>query len=273
MKKVPGQTMSATPKIPATNSRSPCKKFSSTGQGGFTLIEIAIVLVIIGLLLGGVLKGQELINTARVRALNNTVDGITAAWFSFQDRYRGFPGDYSQAEVNLPDPTGTAGTIVKDGDGNGRVGDKAGAYNAAESANVWVQLQAAGYITANFDGGVTTTLTADTYNCSLDTCPDNGFGSGMNLNHGLQILGGTTGITANAHELMTGLGIPVEVLAELDRKVDDGKPDSGSMQIGKGGSGGWSTTESGACVSGAVPDINYGVQNPSSNCAAVFRNF
>ncbi|MCK5666213.1 MAG: prepilin-type N-terminal cleavage/methylation domain-containing protein, partial [Thiotrichaceae bacterium] len=41
-------------------------------QGGFTLIEIAIVLVIIGLLLGGVLKGQELINTARVRALNNS---------------------------------------------------------------------------------------------------------------------------------------------------------------------------------------------------------
>ena len=71
-------------------------------QSGFTLIEIAIVLVIIGLLLGGVLKGQELINTARVRALNNNVDGITAAWFSFQDRYRGFPGDYSQAAVNLP---------------------------------------------------------------------------------------------------------------------------------------------------------------------------
>ncbi|MES0328532.1 MAG: prepilin-type N-terminal cleavage/methylation domain-containing protein, partial [Gammaproteobacteria bacterium] len=44
------------------------------GQKGFTLIEIAIVLVIIGLLLGGVLKGQELINTARVRALNNSVD-------------------------------------------------------------------------------------------------------------------------------------------------------------------------------------------------------
>ena len=77
------------------------------GQKGFTLIEIAIVLVIIGLLLGGVLKGQELINTARVRALNNSVDGITAAWFSFQDRYRAFPGDYlaARATVNLPGAT------------------------------------------------------------------------------------------------------------------------------------------------------------------------
>ena len=243
-------------------------------QGGFTLIEIAIVLVIIGLLLGGVLKGQELINTARVRALNNSVDGITAAWFNFQDRYRAYPGDYNKAEVNLPDPTGTAGTIVKNGDGNGRVGDKAGTYDAAESANVWVQLQAAGYITADFDGGTATTLTADTYDCSVDTCPDNGFGAGMNLNYGLQILSGVVGTTADAHELMTGFGIPVEVLAELDRKVDDGNPDSGSMQIGKGGaSGGWSTTESAACYSGTAPALNYKVQNPSSNCAAVFRNF
>ena len=55
-------------------------------QSGFTLIEIAIVLVIIGLLLGGVLKGQELINSAKVRSLTNKVDGITAAWFAFQDR-------------------------------------------------------------------------------------------------------------------------------------------------------------------------------------------
>ena len=38
-------------------------------QSGFTLIEIAIVLVIIGLLLGGVLKGQELINSAKVKNL------------------------------------------------------------------------------------------------------------------------------------------------------------------------------------------------------------
>ncbi|HVS27365.1 MAG TPA: prepilin-type N-terminal cleavage/methylation domain-containing protein, partial [Burkholderiales bacterium] len=47
-------------------------------QSGFTLIEIAIVLVIIGLLLGGVLKGQELITSARVRNLISQQDGIKA---------------------------------------------------------------------------------------------------------------------------------------------------------------------------------------------------
>ena len=118
-------------------------------QSGFTLIEIAIVLVIIGLLLGGVLKGQELINTARVRALNNNVDGITAAWFSFQDRYRAFPGDYTQASVNLPGaPT--------DGDGNGLVGDAGGADSPSERAMIWMHLEAAGYITGGYDNAAAT---------------------------------------------------------------------------------------------------------------------
>ena len=68
---------------------------------GFTLIEIAIVLVIIGLLLGGVLKGQELITGARVRNLISQQDGIKAAFFGFQDRYRALPGDYASADTNI----------------------------------------------------------------------------------------------------------------------------------------------------------------------------
>jgi len=57
-------------------------------QSGFTLVEIAIVLVIIGLLLGGILKGQELINSARVRNMADQNSGIQAAYFGFIDRYR-----------------------------------------------------------------------------------------------------------------------------------------------------------------------------------------
>ena len=66
-------------------------------QKGFTLVEIAIVLVIIGLLLGGILKGQELINSARVRNLADSTSGIQAAYFGFIDRYRRVPGDWAQA--------------------------------------------------------------------------------------------------------------------------------------------------------------------------------
>ena len=67
----------------------------NTKQGGFTLVEIAIVLVIIGLLLGGILKGQELINNAKVRSVADRQNSLKAAWFGFIDRYNFIPGDSS----------------------------------------------------------------------------------------------------------------------------------------------------------------------------------
>ena len=85
-------------------------------QSGFTLIEIAIVLVIIGLLLGGVLKGQELITSARVRNLIGQQDGIKAAFFGFQDRFRALPGDYNRAATTI-----NCTPVCTDGNGNGRI--------------------------------------------------------------------------------------------------------------------------------------------------------
>jgi len=232
-------------------------------QKGFTLIEIAIVLVIIGLLLGGVLKGQELINTARVRALNNSVDGITAAWFSFQDRYRAFPGDYAtaQSQVNLPGVPG-AGVGPAGGDANGRVD------TTAEAGRIWVHLEAAGYITGGYIDD-TVVIALDEYNGNVAESPDNGFGSGMVLSLGREINNGGN-VPVAAHELITGRGIPVEVLAELDRKVDDGSAVTGAMQLGNG-SANWDAAAAALCLNGNGTD--YQLQTPSSNCAAVFRNF
>ena len=73
-------------------------------QTGFTLVEIAIVLVIIGLLLGGILKGQEMITQARIKNVVNDFNGITAAYFAYQDRYRQIPGDDNQATTRWVDP-------------------------------------------------------------------------------------------------------------------------------------------------------------------------
>ena len=74
-----------------------------------------------------------------------------------------------------------------------------------------------------------------------------------------------------AHELMSGRGIPVEVLAELDRKVDDGNAGSGAMQLGAAGTG-WPAAAATLCQNAGNTNL-YGVLTPSSNCAAVFRNF
>ena len=89
----------------------------------------------------------------------------------------------------------------------------------------------------------------------------------MNLNYGAMRQAGG----GDAHELITGRGIPVEVIAELDRKVDDGTPDSGAMQLGIGGTN-WVAADATACQAAGDPTL-YGLLTPSSNCAAVFRNF
>ena len=123
-------------------------------QSGFTLIEIAIVLVIIGLLLGGVLKGQELINSAKIKNVANDLNGISAAVYSYQDRYKTYPGDDNGALARW-------GAGVPDGDKNGVVGGvggtaAAGSFNEAtnalsETVYFWRHLRLAGFV-----GGDTT---------------------------------------------------------------------------------------------------------------------
>jgi prepilin-type N-terminal cleavage/methylation domain-containing protein len=100
-----------------------------TKQKGFTLVEIAIVLVIVGLLIGGVLKGQEMITNAKLKRIESDNAGMAAAMFSYQDRYLQLPGDdggattrfnvYFDAVVD----GGQAWTDEADGDGDGVIGD------------------------------------------------------------------------------------------------------------------------------------------------------
>src|SRR5512135_749970 len=70
-------------------------------QSGFTLIEIAIVLVIIGLLLAGVLKGQELINSAKVKNLATDFKNIPLFIYGYQDKYKALPGDDANVATHL----------------------------------------------------------------------------------------------------------------------------------------------------------------------------
>jgi prepilin-type N-terminal cleavage/methylation domain-containing protein len=109
-----------------------------TMQKGFTLVEIAIVLVIIGLLLGGILKGQEMITQAKIKNVIADFSGISAAYHGYQDRYRAIPGD---------DAGATRWTGITAGNGNGQVW---GYYNSqtnnAESRLWWNHLRQAGFV-------------------------------------------------------------------------------------------------------------------------------
>src|SRR5712692_9474925 len=88
--------------------------YKRSAQAGFTLVEIAIVLVIIGLLLGGILKGQEMITQAKIKNIIGDFNGVTAAVNSYNDRYRALPGNELNAST-----TARWGAAAFGGDGNG----------------------------------------------------------------------------------------------------------------------------------------------------------
>ena len=90
------------------------EKFSLGNRKGFTLVELALVLVIVGLLITGVLQGEALIQNARMKRLVNERESITAAYFTFFDRYGQFPGDENLAGVVPPNDT-------NNGNANGQV--------------------------------------------------------------------------------------------------------------------------------------------------------
>src|SRR5437867_7016978 len=116
-------------------------------EAGFTLVEIAIVLVIIGLLLGGILKGQEMITQAKIKNAINDFNGVAVAVTSYQDRYRALPGDDPNAD--------TRWTIQAPAKGNGD-GVIAGKYiptfparrsSALDESNLfWQHLRIAGFV-------------------------------------------------------------------------------------------------------------------------------
>jgi prepilin-type N-terminal cleavage/methylation domain-containing protein len=189
-----------------------------TRQNGFTLIEIAIVLVIIGLLLGGVLKGQELITGARVRNIIQQQDGVKAAYFGFLDRYRALPGDYAQASSTISNISNAA---CNSGNGNGD-----GTITTTNNENIlaWEHLSKAGFI----NGSYTCAASA-----SATSAPANPYGQYLNLVYDA----GYSGTAQNRHNLKTGGAIPSDILAEIDRKVDDGSSLTGSFRGMMGGTG------------------------------------
>jgi prepilin-type N-terminal cleavage/methylation domain-containing protein len=116
-----------------------------TSQAGFTLVELAIVMIIIGLLIAGVLKGQELIANARVTATVAQIKGIDAATSTFKDTYAALPGDMTAPTTRLPNclaaPCGVAGN------GDGKLATTPGAAPGPESTAFFPQLSAADLLT------------------------------------------------------------------------------------------------------------------------------
>lgn len=188
-------------------------------QKGFTLVEIAIVLVIIGLLLGGILKGQELISSARVRNLADQNSGIQAAYYGFIDRYRQVPGDWSAA--NASPALGIAVGQLLGGNGNGRIDN-----TTLETAAAWTQLARSNFLGGGFTPAVADPTSETLYATNL-AAPVNAFNGPLVLSRNA----GFSGTVSTRLNLHNGRNIPVNIARELDLKVDDGLPNTGVLRL------------------------------------------
>ena len=193
---------------------------SDESQRGFTLVELAIVLVIIGLIIAAVLKGQELIVSARLKSTISDIDAIRSATNTFRDKYGALPGDYVNAQVRVGTPAGITWASV--GDGNGVIdGDGVGGAVGDETLLFWNQLAA-----ANMISGVSP-LGAATIGDGLPSAP---VGGGLTVRNEL-----VTTKTAHWITLGSGDATPTGVLDSeqaliIDEKADDARPGTGSIR-------------------------------------------
>jgi prepilin-type N-terminal cleavage/methylation domain-containing protein len=214
-------------------------------QQGFTLVELAVVMIIIGLLIGGILKGQELIVNARVTATASQMESMSAAVNGFRDAYNAIPGDISTAQNRLPNCT--TATFCHNGGGDGIIGLGVGeaAANAAagngdqEASNFFIHLSRGEFIT-----GVEATANNVAVGITHPAAPIGGAFNVGDRSSGASSAGFVT--ARNNGELngtlwLTVVGAPgtdagatngpvtAGQAARIDRKLDDGAPDAGSV--------------------------------------------
>jgi prepilin-type N-terminal cleavage/methylation domain-containing protein len=177
-------------------------------EKGFTLVELAIVLVIIGLILAGIIKGQELITNAKIKRAYNTQREIAAAVYTYFDRYQYYPGDDPQAATRftpaLPVPTNGNGNALIAAGAASTAANFACTATGTEQCDLWAELRLSGILTGSgftnpthpYGGAVAV---------SYFNMPAIGAGSAAQLTHWIQLQ-----------------NMPYDVCKILDQQYDDG---------------------------------------------------
>ena len=180
-----------------------------TKQNGFTLVEIALVLVVTGILIGGVLKARELIFNTNMKRIERDKAGIVAAIYSYQDRYRQLPGDDNLAKQRFPiysDGINDPAATDINGDNSATIDGSWNGTANSETANFWKHLRASGFIQGDGDD---------------DTQPTNAFGGIVGIRNGSLLISGHVIIVSS---------IRGDIAKILENRFDDGDPTTGLIQ-------------------------------------------
>lgn len=179
------------------------------GNKGFTLVEMAIVLVIIGIILGAVIKGQDLIAGAKEKKFKSEVDQLATAYYTYYDKYSRIPGDDNNAVARWTDPAGAA-----NGDNNGLI-DGTTDDETDPATGALDHLRRAGFIGDQPPAGTEFNSNAIpgvkmNFSSNKDTDPATGWGSKTNL--------------------IVISGMTAEDMLNFDIKYDDGDVDLGKVR-------------------------------------------
>ncbi len=258
-----------------------------TPNSGFSLVELSIVLVILGLLTGGILAGQSLIRAAELRAVTTEFNKYQTAMQTFRDKYFAIPGDFKDATkfwgylvsgsgctTNSSQAVATPGAC--DGDGDGTL-DFNGTGNAAEVFGFWQHLANAGLIEGTYTGiaGSGSATDAVLGENSPKSKMANGGWTARNLNTESTVSVNyydynyghvfVFGATISGFDTVAGL-LKNEEVWNIDTKMDDGRPGYGKIMAGR-----W-----GACSDASADDdldSDYDLTTTSANCSIVFKDF
>jgi len=229
------------------NEKVSMERLSRTHEKGFTLIELSIVLVIIGLIVGGILVGQDLIKLAEIRATISQIEKYNSAVNTFRTKYNAIPGDIISSQASafgLFSETTLAGTAGHQ-DGNGLIegGSSGGVLPEGETLSFWRHLSDASLIDGQFGTNSSDSLIVQTTGVVTATVnvpsrslpptkitPVNYFivYSALGMNY-FQIIPIATITTGPGYTYNTVGITPIQAF-NMDSKLDDGLPNTGIVQ-------------------------------------------
>jgi prepilin-type N-terminal cleavage/methylation domain-containing protein len=253
------------------------QKERMTMRRGFSLVELSIVLVILGLLTGGILTGQNLIRAAELRSVSTDIARYQTAMRTFQGKYFAYPGDMPNASSFWGLSTNCAGADadgVCDGNGDGLINTSNVAGATSEEYQLWRMLSKAGMVEGTYTGLVSAAGSA--------LAGENAPVSRMNnaawrIRYMGDLSGTVTGTLLSTfalnygnalHNMSMSGGLTVLTPAEawaVDKKLDDGRPANGTIIVRD-----WDTCT--PATSRTNLDVDYALDVTSTSCVVIARH-